>query len=148
MGIFSPVSVCIYMAAVGRFVWVAEVDPKEANKYSPCYLAISWDMNDLWAPSSKRMFPSKLMPVELPIMAIAVFSKHELVCVVDCITLDFGIAGVSVTVVFLASFASVLVGSVFSGLVDWVESVHRLVWCFRLQCLHLNFETPCDVLSS
>ena len=72
------------------------------------------------------------LPVELPIMAMAVFSKHELVCVVDCITLDSRIAGVSVTVVFLASFASISVGSVFSGPVDWVESVHRLVWCFQL----------------
>ena len=87
-------------------------------------------MNDLWAPSSKRMFPSKLMPVELPIMAIAVFSKHKLVCVVDCITLDSGIAGVSVTVVFLASFASVLVGSVFSGPVDWVDEFLSRVFGF------------------
>ena len=32
MGIFSPVSVCICMAAVGIFAWIAEVDPKEANE--------------------------------------------------------------------------------------------------------------------
>ena len=55
-------------------------------------------MNDLWAPSSKKMFPSKLISDEL-IVVMAILSKHALAYVVSWLTLDFLVTGViSITV--------------------------------------------------
>ena len=61
-------------------------------------------MKVYWAPSSMRMFPSRLISDEL-IVAMAVLSKHALACVGSWPTLDFRIAGVSDMTVFLGSIA-------------------------------------------
>ena len=92
------------MTPVCKVLLVVDFDPKEASEMLLLphglrfnFVAISWVINDLWAPSSKMMFPSIITSGELN-MAIAVFSRQELVCIWG--ELESEIAGVNSSVVF------------------------------------------------
>ena len=68
------------MIPTGRFLY-AEFDPNGANKMFSFLLGCRFNLvpisSDLCAPSSNRMFASKLVSDEL-IVAMAVFTRHVL----------------------------------------------------------------------
>ena len=112
-GILSTDNVCTSITPVCKVLLVVDLDPKEANDMLSLpdglrfnFVAISWMIHNLWAPSSIMIFPS-IMASGVLTIAMAVFNEQELLCRgVDLETDAVGVNSSVVVVVCLVPLSS------------------------------------------